>query len=65
METITVAAGKVVAVGSAGYVNVAKGGETIRVPKFFATQLKRDGIAEVQEEEGEQEGNGQEEGGQG
>ena len=60
METITVAAGKVGAVGSAGYVDVAKGGETIRVPKFFATQLKRDGIAEVQEEEGEQEGNGQE-----
>jgi len=47
METITVAVGKVVAVGSAGYVNVAKGGEAIRVPKFFATQLKRDGIAEA------------------
>ena len=58
MESIKVAAGKVVAVTSNGHITVAKGNDTIAVPKFFAAQLKNDGIAVVEEEGGNGEGGG-------
>lgn len=52
MKSIKVAAGKFVAVTSNGHIAVAKGNDTIAVPKFFAAQLENDGFVAPEEENG-------------